>query len=172
MASTFLPNVRARSTAVMSAPNDCGLPSIPTRIVSRSASPCSGTCLTTQTSRSDCRATRSHTEPITLSRARPIPRAPITTRSCCELGRTRRRASGAKGGTCAHVARPSAVTPPDQTDHDQLDDKKEERDPDHRAHNRRYRFGPEVNRVPHRQTSPVAPLAGEPVPDREGNGHE
>ena len=36
----------------MSAPNDCGLPSMPTRIVSRSASPGSGTCLTTQTSRS------------------------------------------------------------------------------------------------------------------------
>jgi hypothetical protein len=41
----------------------------------------SGTCLTTQTSRSDCRATRSQTEPITLSRARPIPSAPIRTRS-------------------------------------------------------------------------------------------
>ena len=72
---------RARSMAVMSAPNDCGLPSTPTRIVSRSGSPGSGTCLTTQTSRSDWRATRSQTEPITLSRARPIPRAPITTRS-------------------------------------------------------------------------------------------
>ena len=59
--------------AVISAPNDWGLPSTPTRIVSRSASPGSGTCLTTQTSRSDWRATRSQTEPITLSRARPIP---------------------------------------------------------------------------------------------------
>ena len=54
---------------------------MPTRIVSRSASSFSGTCLTTQTSRSAWRETRSQTDPITLSRARPIPRAPITTRS-------------------------------------------------------------------------------------------
>src|SRR3954453_16377413 len=67
---------------------------MPTRIVSRSASSGSGTCLITHTSRSHWRATRSQTEPITLSRARPIPRAPITTRSCCEPSRSLRISGG------------------------------------------------------------------------------
>ena len=82
MISTFLSKRLASSIAVCSAPNDCGLPSMPTRMVSPSGSSFFGQVLDhPDVARRSVRATRSQTEPISLSLTRPMPSAPITTRS-------------------------------------------------------------------------------------------
>src|SRR3954453_21552187 len=74
--------------------------------------------------------------------------------------------------TTARLARPRAVPPPHPANHHQFDRKDHERRLDHRPDNRRHCFGLDVERVPHRETSPVATLARDPVPHRERNGHE
>ena len=56
--------------------------------------------------------------------------------------------------------------------HGQLDDEDEERRPDHRANGRGDVFRLDVDGIPHREPSPVATLAREPVPDRERDGQE
>src|SRR5687768_5459750 len=70
-----------------------------------------------------------------------------------------------------------AITPPHPADHGQLDDENEQRRPHHRADGRWDHLRLDVDGVPGRETSPVATLAREPVPDREGDrqklsGHE
>ena len=75
--------------AVIRAPKDWGEPSTPTRIVSRPSALSwwpfpllfDGRVLTTSTSLSALRATRSQTEPIWVSRTRPMPITPSTVRS-------------------------------------------------------------------------------------------
>src|SRR5688572_5756319 len=64
------------------------------------------------------------------------------------------------------------VLPPHPADHDQLEGQNEQRDPHHRADRRRDHVRLDVDRLPDRETSPVAALAREPVPDREGDRHE
>src|SRR3954452_9266094 len=65
-----------------------------------------------------------------------------------------------------------ARTPPDRADGDQFDGENEQRRLHHRANSRWDDFRLDVEGVPLRQTSPVATLACEPVPDREGDRHE
>ena len=65
-----------------------------------------------------------------------------------------------------------AVTPPHPADHGQLDGENEQRRPHHRADRRWDDLWLDVEGVPERETSPVATLAREPVPDREGNRQE
>src|SRR5688572_15038733 len=74
--------------------------------------------------------------------------------------------------TAALVAGPSAVTPSDPTDHGNFEGEDEERGLDHRANGRWHHFWLDVEGVPDRETSPVAPLAREAVPDRKGDRQE
>src|SRR5437879_8000119 len=65
-----------------------------------------------------------------------------------------------------------AVTPPHPANHGEFDRENEQRRPHHRAGGRGDHFWLDVEGVPGRETSPVATLAREPVPDREGHWHE
>ena len=65
-----------------------------------------------------------------------------------------------------------AVTPPHPANHGEFDRENQQRRRHHRADGRWDDFRLDVERVPGRETSPVAPLARQPVPDGEGDGHE
>ena len=75
---------------------------------------------------------------------------------------------------CAHrrALAAESVMPPHPANHDELDHENEQRRLHHRADGRGDHFWLDVEGVPDRETSPVATLAREPVPDREGDRHE
>src|SRR5688572_26852688 len=70
------------------------------------------------------------------------------------------------------AGRRAVMPPPHPADHEQLDRENQQGDPHHRADGRHDDFRLYVNRVPDRDSSPVAALAREPIPDREGDGEE
>src|SRR3982751_1280601 len=74
--------------------------------------------------------------------------------------------------TAEIIATGMRLTPPYESNHGQLENENEESGFDHRASGRGHVFRLDVNRVPQREASPVAPLSGEAIPDREGDRHE
>src|SRR5439155_21954113 len=85
---------------------------------------------------------------------------------------SRSRGRRVPGLTAKLLAGPRAVTPPHQTDHGQLDGENEQRRLHHRAGGRWHHFRLDVEEIPERETSPVATLAREAVPDRESDRQE
>ena len=101
------------------------------------------------------------------SLARPWPRASAGKPTAHALV-----AAGWLGSPPSSPRAPWPITPPHPADHGQLDDENDQRRPHHRADGRWDDLRLDVDGVPRREPSPVATLAREPVPDREGDRQE